>query len=105
MSGSKDVVELVGRTVGAIGYSGMGYKTDAVRFVKITPKAGEPGCEPNLENVRGKKYPLARALYLYTLGQPAGELKKYLDWVLSPDGQKIVMHAGYIPVTADEGKK
>lgn len=105
MSGSKDVVELVGHTVGAIGYSGMGYKTDAVRFVKIAPKAGEPACEPNLENVRGKKYPLARALFLYTLGEPTGELKKYLDWVLSPDGQKIVEHAGYIPVTTDDGKK
>jgi phosphate transport system substrate-binding protein len=105
MSGSKDVVELVGHTVGAIGYSGMGYKTNAVRFVKIAPKAGDPVCEPNLENVRGKKYPLARALFLYTLGEPTGELKKYLDWVLSPDGQKIVEHAGYVPVTTDDVKK
>jgi phosphate transport system substrate-binding protein len=104
MSGSKDVVELVGRTLGAIGYSGMGYKTDAVKFVKVTATAGAKAYLPTLENVRGKTYPLARALYMCTLGQPEGQVKTYLEWVLGPAGQDLVGKAGYVPAAAGPGK-
>lgn len=102
MSGSKDVVELVGRTRGAIGYSGMGYKTEAVKFVKIAVREGEPAYEPSLENVQAGKYSLARSLLIYTLGPPEGPVKKYLDWILSPAGQKVLQEAGYLPVAAVE---
>jgi phosphate transport system substrate-binding protein len=100
MSGSKDVVELVGRTPWAIGYSGMGYKTEAVKFLKVAAKAGAPGFAPTVEHVRDKRYPLARSLLLYTLGQPEGHVKKYTDWILSPAGQELVRQAGYVPVSA-----
>ena len=105
MSGSKDVVDLVGKTLGAIGYSGMGYKTDAVKFVKVAAKKGETAYAPTLENVRAKHYALARSLNLYTLGQPEGEVKAYIDWVLSPAGQAIVEEAGYIPADVVQGGK
>ncbi|MFH1024210.1 MAG: phosphate ABC transporter substrate-binding protein [Planctomycetota bacterium] len=101
MSGSKDVVELVGHTPGAVGYSGMGYKTDAVKFVPVAAKKGAPAVMPTLENVLAKKYPLSRALYFYTLGEPTGAVKAYIDWVRSPAGQAIVERAGYVPI----GKK
>jgi phosphate transport system substrate-binding protein len=100
MSGSKDVVELVGKTKGAIGYSGMGYKTDHVKFVKIAKKKGDKAWAPTLENVTAKHYSLARPLHMYTLGQPEGHVKKYIDWVLSDKGQAIVANSGYIPVKA-----
>ena len=100
MSGSKDVVELVARTAGAIGYSGMGYLTDGVKFVKIAPKKGAPGVSPTLENVLAKKYPLARSLMMCTLGQPEAHVKAYIDWILSPAGQEVVKKAGYIPAAA-----
>lgn len=99
MSGSKDVVELVGSTLGAIGYSGMGYKTDAVKFVKIKQKEGDMAWMPSLENVASGKYPLSRSLLMYTLGQPEGETKAYIDWILSDAGQEIVKKAGYVPVS------
>ncbi|MBN2584933.1 MAG: phosphate ABC transporter substrate-binding protein [Planctomycetes bacterium] len=98
MAGSKDVVDLVGKTLGAIGYSGMGYKTDDVKFVNLSAKKGEPAYAPTLENVRDKHYALARTLNIYTLGQAQGEVKKYIDWILSPAGQDIVRKAGYIAV-------
>jgi len=98
MSGSKDVVELVTKTTGAIGYSGMGYHTEHVKFVKVAAKKGEPGYEPSLDNVLRKKYPLARSLLMYTLGQPDTTTKAYIDWTLSPAGQEIVKKAGYVPV-------
>jgi len=98
MAGSKDVVDVVGKTAGAIGYSGMGYKTDEVKFVKVMAKKGEPAYLPTLENVRDKHYALARSLNVYTLGQPEGHVKKYIDWILSKDGQAVVRKAGYIAV-------
>jgi phosphate transport system substrate-binding protein len=100
MSGSKDVVELVGSTIGAIGYSGMGYVTDAVKFVKLSPSEGKPAYEPSLENVAAHYYPLARPLRMYTLGQPQGAEKQYIEWILSSAGQEIVAKSGYIPVAA-----
>ncbi len=100
MSGSKDVVELVGKTLGAVGYSGMGYATDAVKFVKLSAGEGKPAYEPSLENVAAHHYPLARSLLMYTLGEPQGATKEYIDWILSPAGQEIVEKSGYIPVSA-----
>ncbi len=100
MSGSKDVVDLVGKTLGAIGYSGMGYKTDAVKFVKIAKQKGDTAYEPTLANVAAGHYSLARSLLMFTLGQPEGHVKKYVDWVLGEAGQQIVEKEGYIPVSA-----
>lgn len=100
MSGSKDVIELVGKTIGAIGYSGMGYATDAVKFLKLSAEEGKPAYEPSIETVAASHYPLARSLLMYTLGQPQGAAKEYLEWILSPAGQEIVARSGYIPVSA-----
>jgi phosphate transport system substrate-binding protein len=102
MSGSKDVVELVTSTLGAVGYSGMGYLTDGVRFVKIASKKGEPGVVPSIEDVLSHRYPLARSLIMCTLGQPEPHVKAYIDWILSPAGQEIVKKAGYVPATGGQ---
>lgn len=98
MNGSKEVVELVGNTPCAIGYSGMGYATDRVKMLKVAPKAGAPAVAPTVEAAQNKSYPIARPLFLYTLGQPAGEVKAYIDWILSPEGQKVVADNGYVPI-------
>lgn len=97
LNGSKEVVELVAVTPTAIGYSGMGYATDEVRMLRVSPKAGVPGVGPTVEAVHGKSYPLARSLHLYTLGAPEGAVKAYVDWILSPAGQDVVKQAGYVP--------
>ena len=100
MSGSKDVVELVSRTPGAIGYSGMGYKIDEVKFVRIKKMDIDQAYLPTLENVVAGNYSLARPLHMYTLGQPSGHVKEYIDWILSPAGQEIVKKEGYVPVAS-----
>lgn len=100
LSGSKEVVELVGTTPTAIGYSGMGYATPAVKMLKVAPKAGAPGVAPAIAAVHDKTYPLARSLHVYTLGEPQGAVKAYLDWILSAAGQKVVEASGYVPVPA-----
>ena len=98
LHGSKDVVEVIGRTPCAIGYSGMGYATSHVKMLEIATAPGEPYYAPNLENVLAKSYPIARPLYMYSLGEPTGEIKAYLDWILSAEGQKIVQQLGFVPV-------
>jgi phosphate transport system substrate-binding protein len=101
LHGSKDVVEVIGRTVCAIGYSGMGYATDHVKMLEIATVSDEPYFAPNLQNVIDKTYPIARPLYMYSLGEPTGEAQAYLDWILSPEGQKIVEELGFVPVESN----
>ncbi len=101
LHGSKDVVEVVGRTLCAIGYSGMGYATDHVKMLKVATTSEETYYSPNLENVLAKSYPIARPLYMYSLGEPTGEAKAYLDWILSPEGQKIVQELGFVPLQSN----
>ena len=103
MNGSKEVVELVGNTLTAIGYSGMGYATPAVKKLKLAARKGDAAIEPTVANTLAKTYPLARSLFLYTLGEPEGQTRAYIDWILSPAGQKIVEASGYVPVPAATG--
>lgn len=98
MNGSKEVVELVGSTKTAIGYSGMGYATHEIKMLKLMEKADDTAYAPTVENTLSKKYPLARSLQMYTLGQPKGAIKKFLDWILSEDGQRLVAENGFVPV-------
>jgi phosphate transport system substrate-binding protein len=102
LNGSKEVVELISGTRTAIGYSGMGYATNQVKMLKVAASEGAPAYAPTLENAVTHRYPLARSLQLYTLGKPTGEVKKYIDWILSDAGQKILADGGYVPLTAEK---
>jgi phosphate transport system substrate-binding protein len=101
-SGSKDVVALVSRTPCAIGYSGMGYKTDEVKWVKVSKVKGEPGVEPSVETASSGSYPIARPLFMYTLGEPTGAVKEFVDWTLSEEGQAVVLELGYVPLSIQD---
>lgn len=98
MQGSKDVVDLVSKTPCAIGYSGMGYATADVHHVCLARDASTPCVSASVETAKSGQYPLSRALHMYTLGEPQGEIKAYLEWILSPAGQKIVSDSGFIPI-------
>jgi phosphate transport system substrate-binding protein len=98
MNGSAEVVENVAKTPTGLGYSGMGYKTDKVNWLKVSNKKGEPGVEPGAEVARSGKYPISRKLYMYTAGEPKAEIKAYIEWCLSPAGQKIVEQEGFVPL-------
>jgi phosphate transport system substrate-binding protein len=105
MNGSKEVVELVSSTPTAIGYSGMGYATPEVKMLKVKVKDGESAFQPNVENTLSKKYPIARSLQVYTVGDPSGSTKDYIDWIMSDAGQKIVESTGYVPLPASARTK
>ncbi len=98
LNGSKEVVELVGHTLTAIGFSGMGYATPAVKMLGLADAPGAAPVPPSLDAVLDGSYPLARSLHLYTLGEPKGATQAYLDWILSEPGQQVVARSGYVPV-------
>ena len=99
MHGSKDVVDLVEKTPCAIGYSGLAYATDHIKMACISDGDG-PCISPTVETASDRSYPIARPLFMYTNGEPKGAVKAYLDWILSDDGQCILLEKGYAPVRA-----
>jgi phosphate transport system substrate-binding protein len=103
MAGSKEVVDAVAHAPCSIGYSGMGYKNDTVRWVPVTLDAAA-GVEPSIASVHDKSYPISRALYMDTVGEPSGEIARYLQWIKSAAGQAIVEKSGFVPLPADQIK-
>ena len=100
MHGSKDVVELVENTPCAIGYSGLAYATEHVKMACIADEDEGECVAPSTETAVDGTYPIARPLYMYTRGAPAGAVESYLDWILSDDGQCIILGKGYAPTRA-----
>jgi phosphate transport system substrate-binding protein len=53
---------------------------------------------PSIESVRSGDYPIARKLYLYTVGEVSPQVREFLEWTMSQKGQAIVAQEGYVPV-------
>jgi phosphate transport system substrate-binding protein len=104
MNGSKDVVELVARTPGAIGYSGLGYATGNVKMIPVSPRRGAKAVLPSIASTLDKSYPISRPMFMYTPGEPPPHVQHFLDWVLSPTGQRIVEVTGYVPLPLKEAR-
>lgn len=101
--GSSAVVQGVGSDLGGIGYSGIGYKTSEVKAVPLGEVAGEfVGCTP--EACLDGSYPLARFLYIYVNAKPGEPMdlltKEFLKFVISKQGQEVVVKDGYFPMPA-----
>jgi len=102
--GSAAVVNGVAKDRAGIGYSGIGYKTSEVRALPLAKKTGEPAAEPSFENAMSGKYPLGRTLYIYVAKKPNEPppllVAEFLKFVLSKEGQEIVVKDGYGPLPA-----
>jgi phosphate transport system substrate-binding protein len=98
MHGSKDVVDLVEHTPCAIGYSGIAYAVEHINMPCVFLEEGGPCVSPAMESAMDGSYPIARPLFMYTAGEPEGAIKDYLDWILSDEGQCILMEKGYAPI-------
>jgi len=97
LPGTAAVVNAVAKDKYGIGYGGAAY-AKGVKQAKVKKDAGSPGYEPTEANVKAKLYPVSRDLYWYVKESPTGEIKRLVDWVLSPAGQSIVTRVGYFPV-------
>ena len=101
--GSASVVQGVSEDRNGAGYSGIGYTTSGVRPIPLV-KEGSDYVEPTYENVASGKYPLSRFLFVYVNKEPNKALdpltKEFLKFVLSREGQEIVVKDGYYPMSA-----
>jgi phosphate transport system substrate-binding protein len=95
---SEGITSEVRENPNAIGYDGLGYVTDEVKVIGVGLSLDGPFVYPSPETVNTNMYPIARDLYMYTVGEPTGEIKAYLDWILSPQAQEIVSELGFVPV-------
>ena len=97
MNGSSEVVDLVENTPCAIGYSGLAYATEHVKMPCVSVEEGGPCVAPSVGTAIDGTYPIARPLFMYTAGQPAGAVGAYMDWILGTEGQCIIVNMGYAP--------
>lgn len=99
---NQGVLALVGQTKAAIGYVGLGYLDGSVKALSVIPLGESSATAPTSSNVMDGSYPISRALYVYTNGEPSGDLKDYLDWIKGPEGQAIVEELGFVAVSGGE---
>jgi len=82
----------------AIGYDGLGYVTPDQKVVAVALDPSGPFVMPSIESVNNGTYPIARDLYMYTAGSPAGIVADYLTWIMGVDAQTIVSNLGFVPL-------
>jgi phosphate transport system substrate-binding protein len=97
LPGTAAVTNAVAKDPKAIGYGGIAY-AKGIHHAMVKKDANSLPVEPTMENVLSGKYPISRYLYWYTAGEPTGEKKKLVDWVLGHEGQKLVEEVGYYPL-------
>lgn len=93
------LVTAVAKNRYAIAYLGIGYVNKSVKPLQVN------GVTASIANAMSKEYPLSRELYMYTNGEPAGDVAKYITFVKSAEGQQVVAKEGFVPLVAVKGKK
>lgn len=86
------VREIVANDPNAIGYISLGLVNDKVKALKLD------GIIATDENIVTKRYNLVRPFLFVTKDNPTGEVKNFIDFVLSQEGQELIRKEGLIPV-------
>ncbi|HRZ87420.1 MAG TPA: PstS family phosphate ABC transporter substrate-binding protein [bacterium] len=98
MPSSQAIADEVSSNPDAIGYFGLGYLTGKEKAIAVAKDSASEYVSPGFDTASSGKYPVARALLIYTDGEPKGAVKGFLDFVLSDDGQKIVKDLDFVPL-------
>lgn len=96
MPASGAIIQSVKQTEGAIAYVGLAYLNKDVKALHISYDGGKTYVEPSFEEAKNKNYPIVRPLYFYYLKKNEAKVKPFIDYILSPAGQKIVKEVGYV---------
>ena len=96
MPATRSVIQSVSQTRGAIGYVGMAYVNKNVKAIKVSYD-GKHFVYPNMDTGRRHIYPIIRELYYYYTADKAKVVEPFINFLLSPKGQDIVMKSGYVP--------
>jgi phosphate transport system substrate-binding protein len=97
LPGTAAVVNAVKKDKYGIGYGGAAYAV-GVKHCNVKKDDKSVAYPPTPETIKNGSYPISRYLYMYMTNRPTGEVKKYIDWILSTEGQKLVVELGYFPV-------
>ena len=95
---SEGIVSELRQNPDAIGYDGLGYVPKDLKMIAVAKDTKGPYVLPSAKTANDKTYPIARDLYMYTAGNPTGAVKQYLDWIQTPEAQKIVEQLGFVPL-------
>lgn len=98
LSSSQAIADEVAQNNTAIGYYGMGYISSKQKPISIAKDKNSEDIPPSIENVINGKYPISRPLFLYTNAEPQGLVKKFIDFILSKEGQEIVLATDFVPI-------
>lgn len=98
MPSSQAIIQEVARSKGAIGYDGLGYVNDQVKVLGVKKDAATAAVLPSKATAQDASYPISRSLYIYTAGDPQGDVKGFIDFILSPEGQNIVAVMDFVPL-------
>jgi phosphate transport system substrate-binding protein len=97
MPSSEGISAEVRQNPNAIGYDGLGYVTDDQKMLAVAREEDGPYVLPSVDTVNAGTYPISRPLYMYTAGEPTGQVKAYMDWILD-EGQASVAELGFVPL-------
>ncbi len=104
LPGTASVVNAITKDVNGIGYGGIAWAT-TVKHAGVKVNDTTAAVHPSLDAVSNGSYPISRELYFFYRGTPSGELKDFVNWALSAEGQKVAEAADYIPLHADVAAK
>lgn len=99
LPGTGAIANAVSKDAASIGYGGIAYSS-GIRVVPVRRDEKSAPVKPTLATVKSGEYALSRNLYFYTIGEPAGDVKAFIDWVLGPEGQKLCEKVGYYPIAS-----
>jgi phosphate transport system substrate-binding protein len=92
------IIQSVSQTRGAIGYVGLAYVNANVKAIHVSYDKGKTYVEPTVANAKNNTYPIVRPLLYYYATKSEATVKPFIDFILSPEGQKIVADIGFITV-------
>ncbi len=98
LSSSQAIADEVAQNPSAIGYYGMGYISAKQKPISVAKDEKSEYVAPVIDNVMSGKYPISRPLLVYTNGQPQGLVKKFVDFMISKEGQEIVLKTDFVPI-------
>ena len=107
MNGNAQIVEGVIQDKAGIGYVGVGYVVDSrtkkprndLKILNVAKDANSKAFSPlNKAAVDSSDYPIARPLFQTSAGTPKGVAADFLKFILSPEGQKIVVAEGFFSI-------
>ena len=98
MPATGSIIQSISQTKGAIGYVGLAYVEKDVKALKVSFDKGKNFVGPSMTTAKDKSYPIIRPLFYYYLNSVEKSVKPFIDFCLSPQGQKIVEEVGYVPL-------